>query len=423
MLYSAMSPKELQSEFEIVSEKYNQLLKEGLKLDMSRGKPCKEQLDLTNDMLNSLTKQDDCISENGFDCRNYGLMDGIPEAKKLFAPMLGVTENDVIVFGNSSLNIMYDSILKAMQFGILGSTPWCKLEKVKFLCPVPGYDRHFSICQAMGIEMINVPMTDQGPDMNIVESLVSQDESIKGIWCVPKYSNPDGITYSDEVVKRLANLSPKAEDFRIFWDNAYAIHDFSTPDILLNIFDQLKKNGKQDMIYMFASTSKITFPGAGVAIMAASKANLDSIKKMMFFQTISHDKLNQLRHVKFFKSYDNIIEHMKKHADILMPKFDIVCNTLEKELAPLGIAKWKKPNGGYFVSLFVMEGCASRTAELCKNAGVVLTSAGATYPYGKDPQDSNLRISPSFPPNQELQTAMEVLCLCARLAVLEKLVK
>ena len=423
MNYSKMSPAEIKAEYDKVRSEYDEVLKKGLKLDMSRGKPCNAQLDLTNDMLNSLTADDDFRAENGLDCRNYGVMDGIPEAKKLFAPMLGVTENDVIIFGNSSLNIMYDTIMKAMQFGILGNTPWCKLDKVKFLCPVPGYDRHFAVCQTMGIEMINVPMLEDGPDMDMVENLVSEDESIKGIWCVPKYSNPDGITYSDTVVKRLAALSPKARDFRIFWDNAYVIHDFSTKDTLLNIFDELKKNGKEDMIYMFASTSKITFPGAGVALMAASKNNLNSIKELMFFQTIGHDKINQLRHVRFFKTFDAIVEHMKKHAEILMPKFDIVCNTLQRELAPLGIGKWKKPNGGYFVSLFLPNGCAKRTAELCKEAGVILTSAGATYPYGNDPEDSNLRISPSFPPNDELQEAMNVLCLCSRLAFLEQNVK
>ncbi len=423
MNYFEMSPEQIKSEYEKVRAEYEEIIKKGLKLDMSRGKPCRAQLDLTNDMLKTLQEGSDCCSESGVDYRNYGIMDGIPEAKKLFAPMLGVTENEVIVFGNASLTIMYDTIIKAMQFGILGSTPWNKLEKVKFLCPVPGYDRHFAICQNMGIEMINIPMTDNGPDMDMVEKLVNEDESVKGMWCVPKYSNPDGITYSDETVKRLANLSPKAKDFRIFWDNAYVIHDFDTPDTLLNIFDELKKNGKEDMIFMFASTSKITFPGAGVAVMGASQNNLDYVKKLMFFQTISHDKLNQLRHVKYFKTFENIVEHMKKHAKILMPKFDIVCNTLQKELAPLGIGKWKKPNGGYFVSLFLPNGCAKRTAELCKQAGVVLTSAGATYPYGKDPDDSNLRISPSFPPNEELQAAMDVLCLCAKLAVLEKIKK
>ena len=390
---------------------------------MSRGKPCKAQLDLTNEMLKTISEGSDCVSENGTDYRNYGIMDGIPEAKALFSPMLNVNENEVIVFGNSSLNIMYDTILKAMQFGILGNTPWCKLDKVKFICPVPGYDRHFAICEAMGIEMINVPMRDDGPDMDTVEKLVSEDEAIKGIWCVPKYSNPDGITYSDAVVKRFAALNPKAPDFRIFWDNAYVVHDFTNGDTLTDLFAELKKNGKEDMVYMFASTSKISFPGSGVAIMGASEKNIASIKKMMFFQTISHDKLNQIRHVKFFKSFDGIVEHMKKHASIIMPKFDIVCNTLEKELAPCGIAKWKRPNGGYFVSLYLPDNCAKRTAELCKNAGVVLTGAGATYPYGKDPHDNNLRISPTFPPNNELQEAMNVLCVCAKLAALEQIVK
>ncbi|MBE6688081.1 MAG: aminotransferase class I/II-fold pyridoxal phosphate-dependent enzyme [Ruminococcaceae bacterium] len=423
MNYLQMSPAELKSEYEKVSADYSEIVKKGLKLDMSRGKPCKAQLDLTNEMLNTLSASDSLCAENGFDCRNYGILDGIPEAKKLFAPVLGVSEDEIVIFGNSSLNIMYDTIIKAMQFGIMGNTPWCKLDKVKFLCPVPGYDRHFAVCQAMGIEMINVPMKNDGPDMDIVEKLVAQDDSIKGIWCVPKYSNPDGITYSDTVVKRMANLSPKAKDFRIFWDNAYAIHDFSDPDTLMNIFDELKKNGKQDMIFMFGSTSKVTFPGAGVAFMGASQANLEWLKKLLFFQTIGHDKINQLRHVRFFKTYNNIIIHMKKHAEILMPKFDIVCNTLESKLKVYGLGNWKRPNGGYFVSLFLPGGCAKRTAELCKQAGVVLTGAGATYPYGIDPDDSNLRISPSFPPNDELQQAMNVLCLCARLAYLEQKTK
>ena len=423
MNYSAMSQADLKSEIEKVRSEYESILEKGLKLDMSRGKPCKAQLDLTNEMLKTLSNGSDCFSENGTDYRNYGIMDGIPEAKALFSPMLGVNENEIIIFGNSSLNIMYDTILKAMQFGILGNTPWCKLDKVKFLCPVPGYDRHFAICENMGIEMVNVPMNEDGPDMNEVEKLVTSDDSIKGIWCVPKYSNPDGITYSDEVVKRMAALNPKAADFRIFWDNAYVVHDFINPDKLLDIFAELKKNGKEDMVYMFASTSKISFPGSGVAVMAASENNISSIKKMMFFQTISHDKINQMRHVKFFKNFDGIVEHMKKHAAIIMPKFDIVCDTLERELTPCGIAKWKRPNGGYFVSLYLPDNCAKRTAELCKNAGVVLTGAGATYPYGKDPHDNNIRISPTFPPNNELQEAMNVLCVCAKLAALEQAVK
>ena len=418
-----MSPSQLKEEYEELNKEYELVLSKGLKLDMSRGKPCKAQLDLTNDMLNSLSDSSDCFSQNGTDYRNYGIMDGIPEAKQLFAPMLNVSEDELIVFGNSSLNIMYDTIIKSMQFGVLGSTPWSKLDKVKFICPVPGYDRHFAICEAMGIEMINVKMNQDGPDMDAVEKLVSEDESIKGIWCVPKYSNPDGITYSDQVVKRMANLKPKANDFRIFWDNAYVVHDFTNPDTLMDIFAELKKNNKQDMIYMFASTSKISFPGSGVAVMAASENNISAIKKMMFFQTISHDKLNQMRHVKFFKNFDGILEHMKKHAEIIMPKFDIVCNTLEKELGPCNIAKWKKPNGGYFVSLFLPDNCAKRTAELCKKAGVVLTGAGATFPYGKDPHDNNLRISPTFPPNHELQEAMNVLCLCSKIAALEQAMK
>ena len=336
--------------------------------------------------------------------------------------MLGVGTDEIIIYGNASLTAMFDTVSKAMTHGIMGGTPWSKLEKVKFLCPVPGYDRHFGICETFGIEMINVPMDENGPDMDMVEKLVSEDDAVKGIWCVPQYSNPAGICYSDEVVRRFANLKPKAKDFRIFWDNAYTIHHLvDNPKHILNILDECKKAGNPDMVYIFGSTSKVTFPGAGVAAMGASKANIDSIKKILGMQTIGFDKINQLRHVKYFGSFEGMVEHMKKHAAILKPKFDTVINMLEKEIAPLGIGSWIRPEGGYFISFDSLNGCAKRIVQLCKEAGVVLTGAGATYPYGKDPEDKNIRIAPSFPPVSELETAMKLFCICVKLASAEKL--
>lgn len=407
--------KELTAEYEAYKDK-------GLHLDMSRGKPAPEQLDLTIDMLTHCL-DGDYKSENGIDCRNYGVLDGIPEAKELMMSMLGVSENEIIVGGNSSLQLMYDTIARAMLLGVLGGDkPWSKNEKVKFLCPAPGYDRHFAICESIGIEMITVPYKADGPDMDMVEKLVSEDEEIKGIWCVPMYSNPTGITYSDEVVKRFANLSPKAKDFRIFWDNAYCIHHLTdTPDKLLNVLEEAKKNGKEDMIFMFTSTSKISFPGGGIACIGASAANINFIKSQMTYQTIGYDKLNQLRHAKFFKNADGLKAHMLKHRAIIGPKFDVVLNMLDKEIKPLGIADWHKPNGGYFVSFNGMEGTAKRIVSLCKEAGVVLTDAGATYPYKNDPKDSNIRIAPTFPTVSELTTAMEIFCVSVKLASVEKL--
>lgn len=423
MLLTEMNKTQLE-EFKAKTEKeYNDFKSKDLKLDMSRGKPGFDQLDLTLPMMDILDSKSDMKCENSMDVRNYGILDGIPEAKTMFSKMLGVSENEIIVGGNSSLNMMYDSVARALLYGVVGSEkPWCKEEKIKFLAPVPGYDRHFGVCQSLGIELVNVPMRSDGPDMDIVEKLVSEDSSIKGIWCVPMYSNPEGITYSDEVVKRFANLSPKAPDFRIFWDNAYCIHHLTdTPDHLLNIMDECKKTGKQNMVFIFGSTSKVTFPGAGVAMMGASEENIDQIKKVITMQTIGFDKVNQLRHVRFFKDFDGITQHMKKHQELLAPKFSAVLDKLEQDIAPLGIAEWKKPNGGYFISLDTLDGCAKRVVALCKEAGVVLTGAGATFPYGIDPRDRNIRIAPTYPPVSELKLAMELFCTCIKLASVEKL--
>lgn len=421
-IYKDLTKEQLIEEKNSVSKTYEEYKKLGLKLDMSRGKPAPAQLDLTDDML--LHCLDGAhISENGIDCRNYGVLDGIYEAKRLFMPMLEVGRYEIIIGGNSSLCMMYDNIARAMLLGVLGGKkPWSKNEHVKFLCPAPGYDRHFAICESMGIEMITVPYKSDGPDMDMIEDLVSKDEEIKGIWCVPMYSNPTGITYSDEVVKRFANLSPKAEDFRIFWDNAYCCHHLTdTPDHLLNILEECKKTGKENMVYIFTSTSKISFPGGGLAVMAASEANINFVKAQMGYQTIGYDKLNQLRHARFFKDFDGIKEHMKKHRAIIQPKFEAVLNMLDKEIAPLGIGSWHKPNGGYFISFNGLDNTAKRTVQLCKEAGVVLTGAGATFPYGKDPHDNNIRIAPTFPTVEELQKAMEVFCVSVKLAAVEAL--
>ncbi len=418
-----MNKSELEAFKNDVMAEYNSFKALGLKLDMSRGKPSPQQLDLSMDMLDCLSK-DDYKSENGMDCRNYGLLDGIPEAKKLFADMIDVNDDEVIVFGNSSLNIMFWTIQTAFTHGILGSEPWCKLDKVKFLCPVPGYDRHFSICEFFGIEMINIPMGNDGPDMDMIEKLVSSDDSIKGIWCVPQYSNPQGICYSDETVKRFANLRPKAADFRIFWDNAYCIHHITDDTSrILSLLKEAKAADNDNIAYIFGSTSKVTFAGAGVAVIGASKENIASLKKALAVSTIGFDKINQLRHVRYFKNYDNLLTHMNKHRQFLEPRFDAVTETLEREIAPYGeIGSWVKPKGGYFVSFDALSGCAKRIVQLCAEAGVTLTNAGATFPYGKDPDDKNIRIAPSYPSIEELKKAMELFVICVKLASAEKLI-
>ncbi len=422
MLYKEMSREQLSAEKEKVSAEYEKMKVLGLNLTMARGIPAPEQLDLSINMLLHCL-DGDCRSKSGVDCRSYGVLDGIPEAKELFMEMLNVSEDEVIVGGNSSLQMMYDTIIRALQLGVLGSEkPWCKYDHVKFLCPAPGYDRHFGMCEALGIEMITVPYKADGPDMDIVEKLVSEDEEIKGIWCVPMYSNPTGITYSDEVVRRFANLKPAAKDFRIFWDNAYCVHHLTDDhDHLLNIIDECKKAGNPDMVFEFSSTSKISFPGGGLAVIAASPDNIKFIKSQMAYQTIGFDKLNQLRHAKYFKNFAGIEKQMQAHAAIIRPKFEVVEYMLDKEIAPLGIGRWTSPKGGYFISFDSLNGCAKRIVSLAKEAGVTMTGAGATFPYGKDPNDSNIRIAPTYPSVEDLRKAMELFCVCVKLASLEKL--
>ncbi len=425
MTYREMSRDELLKEREAVSAKYDELKAMGLKLDMSRGKPNTEQLDISMEMIDTLSRSHKLAGEQGVDCRNYGVLDGIIEAKRLLSAMIECPVDNIIIYGNSSLNVMYDTVARSMTHGVMGSTPWAKLDKVKFLCPVPGYDRHFAITEFFGIEMINIPMTSTGPDMDMVEDLVSKDKAIKGIWCVPKYSNPSGITYSDETVKRFANLKPAAEDFRIYWDNAYCIHHLyeDRQDHILEILEECEKAGNPDMVFKFCSTSKVTFPGSGIAAISASKANIEFIKKQMSVQTIGHDKLNQLRHARFFGDFNGMLEHMKKHADIIRPKFEAVLDSLDNELGSLDIAEWTRPNGGYFISLDTLDGCAKKVVGMCKEAGVVMTSAGATYPYGKDPHDSNIRIAPTYPTTDELKQACEILVTCVKLASIDKLIE
>ncbi|MCI9144530.1 MAG: aminotransferase class I/II-fold pyridoxal phosphate-dependent enzyme, partial [Lachnospiraceae bacterium] len=397
----------------------------GLKLDMSRGKPSVSQLDMAMDFMDTLNSGSYMKTEAGVDVRNYGIVDGIPEARKLLGDIMGVSADHVIVCGNGSLAIMYDTVSRSMTHGVGGCTPWCKLDKVKFLCPVPGYDRHFAITEHFGIEMINVPMTPQGPDMDMVEKLVARDESIKGMWCVPKYSNPQGYTYSEETVNRLANLKPAAKDFRIYWDNAYAMHHLyeDRQDELPEILGLCEQAGNPDLVYEFCSTSKIIFAGAGLGAVASSKANLDEIRKSLSIMTIGYDKINQLRHVRYFKDIDGIVRHMKKHAVQMRSKFEAVLEVLDRELSGKGIGQWTNPNGGYFISFEAMEGCAKAIVAKCKEAGVTLTSAGATYPYGKDPKDSNIRIAPTFPSQEELELAADIFVLCVKLVSVEKLLE
>ncbi len=423
--YNTLTIEQLKTERESVLADYRKYLAMHLSLDMSRGKPDRRQIDLSQAMLGAITAPEDCFSETGLDCRNYGLLDGIPEAKRLFAALMDHAPDRLIVCGNSSLNIMYDTVMRFMLYGVgHGCAPWVKQGQIRFLCPAPGYDRHFAICESMGIEMIPIPMTPTGPDMDEVERLTALDPSIKGIWCVPKYSNPEGVTYSEETVRRFAALSPAAPDFRIFWDNAYIIHDlYEDGDPLLNLLNLVEGTPQEDMVYEFMSTSKITFPGSGVSVIASSRGNIEYIKTLMAVQTIGCDKLNMIRHVKFFKDADGVRAHMRRHADLIRPKFETVLSKLDRDLAPCGIASWTHPRGGYFISLNVMPGCARHVWQLMKRAGVVMTSAGATYPYGHDPADANLRIAPTFPPLSEIGIATDVLVTSVKLAALEKLLE
>ncbi|MBE6808065.1 MAG: aminotransferase class I/II-fold pyridoxal phosphate-dependent enzyme [Ruminococcaceae bacterium] len=418
--YYKMSKEELAAEFSAVRAEYEHLRSMHLSLDMSRGKPGFDNMDLSEKMFDLVGNDTGFKNISGIDCRNYGGLDGLAELKNLFANILELEPDQIIVGGNSSLNMMFDTIAQAMTHG-MGGEPWGRQDGLKFLCPVPGYDRHFAITEYFGFELIPVPTTEEGPDMDVVEELV-KDEKVKGIWCVPKYSNPEGITYSDNVVRRMAALKPAAGDFRIFWDNAYVVHDlYDEGDKLLNIYTECVKAGNPDLPIIFTSTSKITFPGAGVAAEAASPNNVALLKGRMKYQTIGPDKLNQLRHARLLHNLDDVKAHMKKHAEILRPKFEAVLNEMDKQLADTGVAHWTKPKGGYFISLYVPEGCAKRVEQLCANAGMILTPAGATYPYGKDPKNSNLRIAPSYPSVEEIKTASVVLCTAVRYAVLEKL--
>lgn len=419
--YKDLTKEELLALKAELTAKYKEFQTMDLALNMARGKPSVDQLNLSMGMMDVLSSDCDLTCDDGTDCRNYGVLDGIAEAKELLADMMEVNPHNVIIYGNSSLNVMYDTISRSVTHGVMGSTPWCKLDKVKFLCPVPGYDRHFAITEYFGIEMINIPMNSEGPDMDLVEKLVAEDESIKGIWCVPKYSNPTGISYSDQTVRRMARLEPAAPDFRIYWDNAYCVHHLydDRQDHLIEILAECKRAGNPDLVYKFASTSKISFPGSGIAAIATSLNNLEDIKKQLTHQTIGHDKVNQLRHVRYFGDIHGMVEHMRRHADILRPKFEMVEDTLEKELGGLEIGTWTNPCGGYFISFDSLPGCAKKIVARCKKVGVVMTAAGATYPYGKDPNDSNIRIAPSYPTLSDLKFAAEIFALSVKLCSID----
>ena len=418
--FAEMSKEELEQAKEAADRDYEELKARNLSLDMSRGKPAPSQIDHANGMLKEMT---DYHTKTGMDVRNYGVLDGIPEMKELFSELLDIPAGQLIVGGNASLNLMFDAVMRLFVFGTMGEKPWGRLDKVKFVCPSPGYDRHFTICETLGIEMIPVPMTKEGPDMDMVEELVGSDTSIKGIWCVPKYSNPQGICYSDETVDRLASMKTAAKDFKIFWDNAYGVHPVFEDVKVKNIIDACEEAGTKNRPYYFFSTSKITFPGAGVSLIASSDENINEIKKIMGVQTIGYDKVNQLRHVQFFQNAEGLRAHMQVLAECMRPKFETVLKYLNKELAGTGLAVWEEPKGGYFVSVDVYPGCAKEVVRLAKEAGVVLTGAGATYPYKKDPKDSNLRIAPTYPTVEELEQAMELFCVCVKKAALHKLVR
>ena len=423
--YAEMSLEELKELLSELRKEYTRYQNMNLHLDMSRGKPCREQLDLSMGMMDALNSEADLCCDDGTDCRNYGVLGGIHEAKELLADMMENNPDNIMIYGNSSLNVMYDTVSRAMTHGIMGNTPWCKLDHVNFLCPVPGYDRHFAITEYFGIGMLPVRMTPTGPDMDKVEKLVAEDESIKGIWCVPKYSNPQGYTYSDDTIRRFARLKPAAKDFRIFWDNAYGMHHLydHKQDYLIEILAECKRAGNPDLVYKFASTSKITFPGSGIASLATSLNNLEDIRRQLKIQTIGYDKVNQLRHVRFFKDIHGMVEHMRKQADIIRPKFEMVEDILEQELSGLGIGEWTKPIGGYFISFDSLPGCARDIVARAKKAGVIMTNAGATWPYGKDPTDSNIRIAPTFPTLEDLRTAASLFALCVKISSVKKLIR
>lgn len=421
--YAEMTKEELKNEIKNLRTEYRQYQGMELKLDMSRGKPCLDQLDLSMGMMDALNSHADLSCEDGTDCRNYGMLEGIIEARELIGDMMENNPKNILIYGNSSLNVMYDQISRSYTHGVMGNTPWCKLDKIKWLCPVPGYDRHFSITEYFGFEMIPVPMSPTGPDMDMIEKLVSEDKAIKGIWCVPKYSNPQGYSYSDETVRRFARLKPAARDFRIYWDNAYGIHHLydDHQDYLIEILAECKRAGNPDLVYKFSSTSKITFPGSGIAAIATSANNLEEIKSQLKRQTIGHDKVNQLRHVRFFKDIHGMVEHMRRHADVIRPKFEAVENIFEENLGSLGIAEWTKPNGGYFISFDGMEGTARLIIDRAMKAGVKLTPAGSTWPNHNDPKDTNIRIAPTYPTLEDITTAAKLFTICVRLVTAEKL--